>query len=168
MGLGGTNNFEYHRAATGQILSKRDAEIKTSINLKLSTLIRGELLLKGNGIDMTSTKTWMQLKLMKQNPRNPRVSRKNPMDFSYFKNKAWDVKLEGLLLRGFKPKIDYWLYLSSNGKQDWICCVKSDNCRMYQSAVDLFSKQRWWQEKDKFDTRFPCFQWPFILTDPLT
>lgn len=55
VGLEGTNNFEYCRSATGQILSKRDVEIKTFIDLKLSILIRGELLLKDNGIGMTST-----------------------------------------------------------------------------------------------------------------
>lgn len=48
VGLGGINNFEYCRAATGQMLSKRDVEIKTFMDLKLSILIRGELLLKEN------------------------------------------------------------------------------------------------------------------------
>lgn len=52
--LGGTKNFEYCRAATGKMLSKKDVEI-TFMVLKLSILIRGELLLKDNGIDTTST-----------------------------------------------------------------------------------------------------------------
>lgn len=41
MGLEGTNNFEYCRSATGQILSKRDVEINSFMDLKLSILIRG-------------------------------------------------------------------------------------------------------------------------------
>lgn len=40
-GLEGTNNFEYCRSATGQILSKRDVEINSFMDLKLSILIRG-------------------------------------------------------------------------------------------------------------------------------
>lgn len=55
MSLGVTNNFEDCRAATRQVLSKRDVEMNIFNDLKLSILIRGELLSKENEIDKTTT-----------------------------------------------------------------------------------------------------------------